>query len=477
MSQLHRLLSRHAHLVAALVPPAYLVFVVIRYAVAVPYRDQWELVPLLDKLFRGGLTFRDIYAQYNEHRIFFPKLIMLGLARLTGWQIGYELAINVLLGLSLFAIVARQLSLTRRRLGVSELRWAIPASSVAVFSIAQYQNWLWGWQITMLLNLLAVVGGIVLLANPVFGWWRFAGAAVLGLVATHSFANGVLFWPIGLLILTVVTAGKPQRNSSLIAWVLVSAAALTSFLWDYHKSPNYSLTLPFSRPVEYAAYVLRYLGSVCAQVPIGDAAMTRDLSLVLGLGAIATLTWACWLLRRWQMADLTSLLPYLGLSAYSIGGALLTGVGRICLGSGQAISSRYCTMTVPLCISLIVLLILLAKGRSAGAAPGQPATRQEKEALAAKDCSTLAQWLAVGAGVLLGLTSLLATAQASIMSQVQAYGKARLMELAASPSAEVDYRGLSVLYGKPGLIVEQYPVLVRNRLSVFQDPGAHTLPH
>ncbi len=57
MSPLRELLSRHGYRATAPVPPAYLVFVVIRYAVAVPYRDQWELVPLLDNL---GLADRDV---------------------------------------------------------------------------------------------------------------------------------------------------------------------------------------------------------------------------------------------------------------------------------------------------------------------------------------------------------------------------------------------------------------------------------
>jgi hypothetical protein len=65
-------------------------------------------VPLLDKMYRGELAFPDLWAQHNEHRLLFPKIIMLVLARSTGWDIRYELALNLLLAIGIFAILAWQ---------------------------------------------------------------------------------------------------------------------------------------------------------------------------------------------------------------------------------------------------------------------------------------------------------------------------------------------------------------------------------
>ena len=48
-SPLYGFLSRHGDKILALVPLAFLIWVVAQYAVAVPYLDQWELVPLLEK--------------------------------------------------------------------------------------------------------------------------------------------------------------------------------------------------------------------------------------------------------------------------------------------------------------------------------------------------------------------------------------------------------------------------------------------
>jgi hypothetical protein len=65
---LSSLVSRYGYQILTLVPFAYLLYVVIKYGVAVPCLDQWDLVPVLDKMYRGELTGGDLWAQHNEHR-------------------------------------------------------------------------------------------------------------------------------------------------------------------------------------------------------------------------------------------------------------------------------------------------------------------------------------------------------------------------------------------------------------------------
>ena len=95
--------------VLALVPPAYLIWLCVTLHVDVPFWDAWELVPRLDRLDSGTLTLRDVWGQHNEHRPMFPILLMLGLARVSGWNIGLEIAANVLLGVGIFAVFVRYL--------------------------------------------------------------------------------------------------------------------------------------------------------------------------------------------------------------------------------------------------------------------------------------------------------------------------------------------------------------------------------
>lgn len=462
-----RFLSGSSHKVLALIPLVYVVWVVVKLGVDVPFWDQWELVPLLEKTYRADLTAHDLWAQHNEHRPMFPTIIMLALARITGWNIRAELGVNLALALGFFAVIARQIQLTARRLGLAGLRWAIPASAVAVFSISQYENWLWGWQIMIWLNVLAVVGGIVILANGQFSWPKLGGSALLGIVATYSFANGILFWPIGLLILLIVRTGRKRKKAALTVWLLVSGITLAAYFWRYQKPPDDPpWTLIFRMPLQYAAYVLKYIGSICACFSRADLTVDNDLAAGFGLAAMLCVCATGWFLARRKSVRFDDLLPYVGMVAYGLGSALMTGTGRIQYGSLQALSPRYCTIAVPFWVSLLVLLRLVTDERQTADA-ALPPRRQSPESVWL-DHRGAARWVFLGAICILAMSSYFATGRAEWLSQRLANGRRCLLELTSKPAAEVDPLRLAKLYPQPAVILERYPILVKHHLSAFR---------
>jgi hypothetical protein len=99
--------SGAAPIVLALIPLAYLIWICARLHVDVPFWDQWELVPRLDRLDSGTLTFRDLWGQHNEHRPMFPILLMLVMARLSDWDTGWEIAANIVFGTAIFLVWCR----------------------------------------------------------------------------------------------------------------------------------------------------------------------------------------------------------------------------------------------------------------------------------------------------------------------------------------------------------------------------------
>ena len=47
------------------------------YGVDVPFWDQWSVVGLAEAFRLHILTFGQLFAQFNEHRVFFPRLLLL----------------------------------------------------------------------------------------------------------------------------------------------------------------------------------------------------------------------------------------------------------------------------------------------------------------------------------------------------------------------------------------------------------------
>lgn len=71
----------------------------------VPYWDDWDMVPVLTG--EQPVTLSYLWSQHNEHRLLLPRLALLGLLRLTGWDFRSGMVANVLLlGLLALGMIA-----------------------------------------------------------------------------------------------------------------------------------------------------------------------------------------------------------------------------------------------------------------------------------------------------------------------------------------------------------------------------------
>ena len=93
-------ITKVVKLLLILAPPLLIGVLIFRNGVDVPVLDEWDgTAPLFEKMADRSLGLGDFYAQHNEHRIFFPRLIFFALGRLTHWDIRAELWMIFLLTL------------------------------------------------------------------------------------------------------------------------------------------------------------------------------------------------------------------------------------------------------------------------------------------------------------------------------------------------------------------------------------------
>src|SRR5690349_20468727 len=96
--ELKKFLKRYWWIILLVTLPAFIIsWLTLRYSVHVPFWDQWEFVNILEKYHNHSLSFADFWAQHNEHRIFFPRLIWFVLAIFTAWDPYYEVIVNLIL--------------------------------------------------------------------------------------------------------------------------------------------------------------------------------------------------------------------------------------------------------------------------------------------------------------------------------------------------------------------------------------------
>ena len=65
--------------------PALVLLAYIRaFAVNIPFMDDWQFVPLLEKAKNGTLTFEELCAPHDEHRLLLPRIIIIASMFATG---------------------------------------------------------------------------------------------------------------------------------------------------------------------------------------------------------------------------------------------------------------------------------------------------------------------------------------------------------------------------------------------------------
>jgi hypothetical protein len=317
-----------------------------------PYMDQWEAVSLMEKLFTHTLSFKDFTAQHNEHRILFPKLIMVLGAWLTDWNIVLELFINILLGISLFLVISKPIKELFQQ-PIPHQLGLISIISLLIFSLSQYENWRWGWQIQIFLNVLMVALGIYWLAKSAVSNWYFIGAIIAGVVATYSFANGLLFWGVGFVVLWNLSLKNLQKQVYLVVWGILTITLAWSYIGGYHRPEEHPTpVLSFDYLFNYIAFVLAYLGN-----PLFES--DANASFIFGIVGVLIYGYGWYRVYTQAIFDKTKYAVFFYWSLYTLMSAGLTALGRTGLGLPSASASRYVTICNFFWINNFILLFTL----------------------------------------------------------------------------------------------------------------------
>lgn len=348
----------------------------LRYRVDVPYMCQWWFTYDLRLFEEGKLQLGHLWWQHNEHRIMFPKMILLPLAHWTRWNTVWEVGLNLACaGLTFLCMVkaAERIVPWRRRW---EARWFLPVAAFGFFSLGPWEAWLWGWTLQIFLNMAAAMAGIALLSAPRLTVPRLAGAMACGIVASYSFANGLVYW---FAVLPLLVLGGPPRVSvrrrrawlaRLAVWSVLGAAIIALFFYGYQMRE----IRPLERSVESAVKVVRYLAAF-----LGAPLRPRNFhqSQFFGFVGLGVLLGGSWLLLcRLGRASVRRLAPVWAVALYPLLSAAAAVPGRVQSGDGAMNISRHLYIAAPFWVAVYailfaVLTLPLRRGQEANERIGQ----------------------------------------------------------------------------------------------------------
>jgi hypothetical protein len=424
-----------------LIPAALPYLYVHAFGVNVVFADAWDMVLVFRKWFSGRLAFADLYAQHVEHRMFFPRGVELLLGSLTRYNNVAEMYLIV----SCFLITAAVLLLAfRREIGLP-LIFFVPVA-LLIFSFRQYENMLFGFQISFAFTQTFGVLALYLLYSSSrhnFRVHAFVAALGSATIASFSTAQGLLVWPAGLLGLLLGSVVRPGKKVLVGLWGIVGVAEWVAYFVDY-KTPRGHLPLlhAVSHIGTATEYFLTLLGSALFWQP--DHAFSGG--LVIGCLALAMFlaTYGRGVLREHSF--------WISLLFYSLFILATITLGRAGMfGVWQAAISRYTTFSILAVASIYTLLARMVFARSSG----------------------------VGRVVLLVALFGIVLLSAGISyrngieaGRVQEASRERAAHVLETYRSQPDVR-LATLYPRPETVRSRAPVLQRLGYNVFSKP----LPH
>jgi len=328
----------------AFLPIAIVGIYIFLFGLNIPFLDQWEVVILLEKKQQGLLTLSDLFAQHNEHRPFFPRLIWIALSTFTHYNVNIQLWMNLFLAIGTFVLFVNRFARTWERFGVRNSSFLIPLISLLVFNLGQRESWLQGIQTIMFLGIACVVLGLFLLAEDV-SWVHFASAILLGVIATYSMANGLLYWLVGLMIVWVAPARHSRIVRSLL-WIISSSLCIGLFLTNWKSSGQLHLTYVFTHPFEWFIWLLDFLGA-----PLMTLWYVAWIFGLISIGLYVLIIKQLVRTNQWQ-----PLVPYFAVAFFILLTAFSVSLGRMEMGLRQAVVPRYLTMSAWYWASLLTML-------------------------------------------------------------------------------------------------------------------------
>ena len=342
----------------SILPIAYCVFFVFLYCYDTPYWDQWwHQLPLILKSIDGTLRFADLWTTTEEHRLFFPNLMFVGLARLSHWNPYYELAVLMGFAVANFVLVSRLILSTEGALGRKGTLWYLPVLALLMFSFSQRAIWMWGLHLMATFTSLCMVIAIFLLSRKTIAVSQVACAAGLAMVTSYSFGAGLTLWPAGLVLLLLHGTNQQRHNIRYVAWWLLAAVlVMLGYFVGYEATPtNESALEVVGSPLGFVLYCFAYLGG-----PL--AAYYPPFALAIGFAGSLLFLFLLYRIVVKEGMDVHLVSPYIGFAMITCCTAVLSGLKHHPEGIQQALSSRALIWSTLFWVGTLGLLYVLALG-------------------------------------------------------------------------------------------------------------------
>ena len=324
---------------AGAIGPALVAFVIQKkHWINIPIWDEWDTpgIALLHSAQRA-LTWGDLLAQHNESRKVIPRLIHIAIASVAGWDVRQGMVLTFLCAC---AVSACALAYLRRHANHSLSQVLVPWLLVNVFLFApsQYENFLSGFVFEIYIPFLCLFGCCAVNLSR----WPLPAKVVcnsfLALLATYTFAHGMLLWAFAFPIPNRAERSRGSRFFFLwyAVYFAIGCTAIACYFVGYRRP---EVAPPPATPAQLAQvleFIFVWLGAV-VRSPFVNARLSGALvCLIIAAALIGAFTVLRRSKERWPVYY-----PWLLLLGFALSSGTLTAVGRVNIGTDNVFNTWF----------------------------------------------------------------------------------------------------------------------------------------
>ncbi len=315
---------------------------IINWHYQIPFGDSWDdnIVMYLDYL-NHNLSWNDLFHHHNEHRLLLTRLLYFANYAIAPNATSFMQLISYGLFLGCFITLCHRYAyLHKTQKYTQSLAGTYCLFALMVFPAANVEIWRWDFitqfPLTLFFFLLTVFA-----IKPRLTWLQLIVVTALSWLTTYSSANGLIVWPLSLLLM--LSYRTDYRK--IILFGIVAAGVIITYTQGNHTE---GITL--NQPIQSLLYLFAFLGN-----PFGFQ-LPHAIPVVAGAIALSLFTALTYRSFKYVTKDtMQALYPWIIIGLFTLGNAFIASLTRVQLNIGQSLSTRYVCITGLMYVSIVVL--------------------------------------------------------------------------------------------------------------------------
>ena len=320
-------------IIIILLPIIWSFYIVYKYGVNVSYMDELRFMENKNRF----LSWDFLWAQHNEHRMLFPKILTYIIGSLTSWN---SKAFMYTSQVFLFIIYLLMIRFVLGERKVKDIKWSdtlmIFCLGLGIYNAAQHENLLWGFQTAwfMIVSLGALSYYVFYCYLKTNKNSYLVLSMVLAVIVSFSSMHGMAVWGGYITVILVRIICKEKISLSSVITIGITCVVTTILYFSgWTRWPGHE-GYAGKDPNQIASYLLG---------EIGESVLPSENILCYLIAFVVMILFAIWIIRCLINKEFIANIQFSGPMILGLGAMFFISMGRSNGGTGMFIASRYLT--------------------------------------------------------------------------------------------------------------------------------------